>query len=121
MTAPLVLLVVNNGGGRIFAELPIAKLSSSEQPRIEQALEELFFTPPGDFLSGVAQGFGIAYERVSERAALRPVLDAALSEARATIVEVFVPPEDGTKRRAGLRARIAEDVRDVYNGAGGVS
>lgn len=111
VNAPLVLLVVNNGGGRIFAELPLAKLSSSDVPGIDEAMGELFFTPPGDFLSGVAQGFGIAYECITERASLRPALDAALNENRATVIEVMVPPEDGARRRAKFRARLAEALR----------
>jgi 2-succinyl-5-enolpyruvyl-6-hydroxy-3-cyclohexene-1-carboxylate synthase len=110
-SAPLVLLVVNNGGGRIFAELPVAKVSSDKVAGIDDAIEQLFFTPPGDFLAGVASGFGVAYERVEERSALGPILEVALSQNRATVVEVLVPPEDGTQRRAEMRARIAEELR----------
>ena len=121
VAAPLVLLVVNNGGGRIFAELPVASVPPSELPGIDEALEQLFFTPTGDFLQGVAQGFGIAYERVSERSALRVVIDVALREKRATLVEVFVPPEDGTQRRARLRERITEELRALNEEAGGGS
>lgn len=121
VAAPLVLLVVNNGGGRIFAELALARVSPSELPGIDEALKELFFTPTPDFLRGVAQGFGVAYERVSERSALRAVIDVALREKRATVVEVFVPPEDGMKRRARLRERITEELRAQNEEAGGGS
>ena len=104
--APLVVLVIENGGGRIFEELPIGR-SRDAQP----AFEKLFLTRPPAFIAGAAEAFGVSYARVETARALRDVLTGALASPRATVVECVVPPDDGRVRRAKLLEAAREIVK----------
>ncbi len=82
---PLVLLVVNNGGGRIFEQLPVAQQIS------KQALESLFVTPPPSFLAGTCAAFGVAHQRADSSTALSRALADACATASTTVLEVMIP------------------------------
>lgn len=92
--SPLVVLAVNNDGGRIFHELPLAR-----QPELARAVESLFVTPHGHSLAAVAAGFGVAAERVARLADLERVLREAQQAPHATVVEAVVAPEQGSALR----------------------
>ena len=98
--APLTLVVIDNGGGRIFSELPVAEVIAATE------LERLFLTPPPDFLQHAARAFGIAYQRIETRAALAESL--ALTPDGARLLHVVVPPDDGRRRRRTARAAVAQ-------------
>ncbi|MBK8994819.1 MAG: 2-succinyl-5-enolpyruvyl-6-hydroxy-3-cyclohexene-1-carboxylic-acid synthase [Myxococcales bacterium] len=98
-SAPLTLVVVDNAGGRIFGELPVASAISAAE------LERLFLTPPPDFLGHACRAFGVAYERIDSRTGLTNALAARPSGAR--LLHVVVPPEDGRARRRALRESLA--------------
>lgn len=66
----VTLVVIDNGGGRIFAELPVAQAVSAA------TLEHLFLTPPPAFLEHASRAFGLAYTRVETRAELERALEA---------------------------------------------
>ncbi len=95
VAGPVTLVVIDNGGGRIFSELPVASTVSAS------TLERLFSTPPPDFLAHAARAFGVGYERIETRAQLDRALDAADPAAR--VLQVVVPPGDGRARRRSLR------------------
>lgn len=96
---PLVIVAVNNDGGRIFHELPIAKDSSLSTP-----LESLFVTPHGQSPARIATGFGVAARRVERVAELERALAEALDAPHATVIEAVVPPSSGTEQRRAWRA-----------------
>ena len=97
---PLTLVVVDNGGGQIFSELPVARAVSSA------TLERLFLTPPpAGFLEHSARAFGLAYERVSTRPELDRVLGARAEGPR--VVHALVSPDDGRARRRAVREALA--------------
>lgn len=85
-TAPLLLVVVNNGGGRIFEQLPVANAIPAEQ------LSRLFLTPPPSFLPGACGAFGVQHLRVRDHAELASAMDAAFASPRATVIEAMCPP-----------------------------
>lgn len=102
---PLVIVVVQNDGGRIFAQLPLGHHAAAGGP-LERAFTEHFITPQGvGFAQGAAM-FGLPYRRVSTRAAYEAALAEALGADGATLIEAVVPPEDATRRRTA----IAQDV-----------
>lgn len=98
-SGPLSLVVVDNVGGRIFGELPVASAIGVAD------LERLFLTPPPDFLGHACRAFGVAYERIDSRTKLSNALAARPSGAR--LLHVVVPPEDGRTRRRALRESLA--------------
>jgi 2-succinyl-5-enolpyruvyl-6-hydroxy-3-cyclohexene-1-carboxylate synthase len=90
----LAVVVVDNGGGGIFGELPIA--------RHPTAFERLFLTArPGDVLS-IARGLGVAAERITPSevgAATRRAFEAK----GVTVLHVVVDrQESSTRRRRAL-------------------
>lgn len=95
---PLVIVAVNNDGGRIFHELPVARNASLAGP-----LRELFVTPHGLSLRDVAAGFGVTARRVDTLDALTHELAAALRSARCTVIEAVVAPDAGTGLRRAWR------------------
>lgn len=82
--APLTVVVLNNGGGRIFDRLPMAERLS------EQELLA-WLTPPALDVAAVATAFGLEFARATDRAEL----DAALAEATLSggtrVIEAVIP------------------------------
>lgn len=86
----LVFVVVDNGGGGIFGELPIAKHPS--------AFERLFLTPrPGD-LDGVTRALRVPCESASP-SSLGEMLRVALAKGGIGMLHVRVDRSDSSSRR----------------------
>lgn len=95
--APLVVVVVDNGGGRIFDRLPIARAIEGEE------LERLFATPAEVDFSRAAAAFGVAYERCEDVGALRSSLARAFAATAPILIHAVVPRREG----AAILARVA--------------
>lgn len=85
LQAPLVIVVINNAGGRIFERLPIAK---SGLPR--PAFEALFLTAPTLSVAAVAAAMGLVSARCDNKSDFRASLTSALAEPRVTVLEAVV-------------------------------
>jgi 2-succinyl-5-enolpyruvyl-6-hydroxy-3-cyclohexene-1-carboxylate synthase len=94
---PLLVVVVQNDGGRIFEALPIAR-----RPELEAVLEAHFTTPQGVEFSSAAAMFGLRHRRVETVEALRAGFAEGLASGGCTMVEAVVPPHDAVARRARL-------------------
>ncbi len=79
--AHLTLVVINNGGGQIFASLGQRDLPE---------LEPLFVTPHGLDLGELCVAAGAAHTRVSDTGALGPSLARAITHGGVQVVEVMV-------------------------------
>jgi len=100
--APLVIVVVDNGGGRIFGELPVAKLAG-----LEPELERLFYTPqPHAPLRALAEAAGLDYASVSSSPALGSALDRALAREGASIVHAACDHGASARARRSLAVRV---------------
>lgn len=106
-TAPLVLVVLNNDGGRIFEQLPVATT-------LGPAHLEFFTTPHGLRFADAARGFGIAYQRAESEDALGTALDEALGRRSCTLVEVLVPPSGAAELTRALGAAVDLAVRQAW-------
>lgn len=95
--APLAVVVVNNGGGRIFDQLPIGSL-----PEMSEHFERFFATPPSIDVVATARAFGIEAVRVEAAADLASALSRSVARDGATIIEALVPPREGARRRASI-------------------
>jgi 2-succinyl-5-enolpyruvyl-6-hydroxy-3-cyclohexene-1-carboxylate synthase len=98
---PFVVVVVQNGGGRIFEQLPIARAAGAA------LFERCFATPVPVRFDHAAAAFGVAYARAETRAALDEALAAAWSGRGATLIEAVVPPHGGAALAAQIRAELA--------------
>jgi len=95
--APLAIVVVGNGGGRLFELLPLRSL-----PDVGPTFERYFLTPPGVDSVLAAQAFGVRGRGVAGGTAAREALRSSLAEPGATVIEVRVDPHgaDETRRLA---------------------
>ena len=113
--APLAVVVVDNGGGRIFEELPIAR-----DPSLRPELDRLFVTPRPDpqrsLVAALSAGFGVAHVVCRDRDAFSSALSAALGEPHATVIEAIVPPEDGARRRKAHHLAVASHLGSMGEG-----
>jgi 2-succinyl-5-enolpyruvyl-6-hydroxy-3-cyclohexene-1-carboxylate synthase len=130
LPAPLAVVVLNNGGGRIFERLPLAELVGDD-PRFSTWL-----TPPRLDIPAACQAFGIEYARTTDLATLRTEVDAALTlpalpengeatdpdqpsppgahartRSLCTVIEVVVPPGGTTAHQKQIRAGLTEELR----------
>lgn len=93
---PMVVVVINNGGGRIFEQLPVARLDGIE------ADFGLWTTPPEVDFGAIAEGYGVAHRRVASVDDLRLCLIEALGAPGCTVVEAMVPQSDAVVRNRRL-------------------
>lgn len=94
---PLPIVVIDNGGGRIFEELPIAKTVDDPD------LVALFTTPHRFELAAAATVFGLPSVVARDAPSLRSALRAAWSHPGATLVHVVVPEHGAAALEARLR------------------
>ena len=57
ITQPLVIFVINNGGGSIFSSLPIQQVAPESM--------EWFLTPQQVSIEHLAQGYGLSYKKIT--------------------------------------------------------
>jgi 2-succinyl-5-enolpyruvyl-6-hydroxy-3-cyclohexene-1-carboxylate synthase len=102
---PLVVVVLDNGGGRIFEQLPLG-------PRFgeEPAVERFWLTPPAAELAHAAALFGIAHHEVSDAQALSQAIRAALDRNAATVVFTKVAPESARRDLTVVTEALARAV-----------
>jgi 2-succinyl-5-enolpyruvyl-6-hydroxy-3-cyclohexene-1-carboxylate synthase len=92
---PFVILVLNNGGGRIFEQLPIARTAGED-------LMKHFATPQNCDFGHAAKLYGLGYARVDCRSELNAALNRALRSTGCTIVDVTVPPHNAAEESARI-------------------
>lgn len=102
-SSPLVICVINNGGGRIFEQLPVAT-----SPQLSH-----FTTPHAVDFAHAAALYGLAYARADSPAELARALASAQATRGATLVDAVVGPDSAARLAAALprqveRALVAE-------------
>jgi 2-succinyl-5-enolpyruvyl-6-hydroxy-3-cyclohexene-1-carboxylate synthase len=90
----VVLVVVNNGGGQIFALLDQAGVPE---------LDELFVTPHASDVAGLCGAARVGHRRVDRARDLVPALERAAHTGGVQVVEVTADPELQRRRRAEVR------------------
>lgn len=98
--APLVVVVVQNRGGRIFEQLPVY-----HHPAAKDALDH-WITPPEIDLSAAGAMFGVPFTRVDTKAELVRALAEGLQRRSPTLIEAMVPASGARQRNQSLRDRL---------------
>jgi len=101
-TEPLVIVVLQNRGGRIFDRLP---LGSNKEIRAEY--ERLFLTDRAQSFEAVARSFGLAYESVASAGQVREAIERALTRSGATVLESQCVPGNAERFAALVRKGAA--------------
>jgi len=105
LAQPLALVVIDNGGGRIFEHLPLAKLLAA-RPDLAR-----FWTTPHSFdLRHAAELFELPYEAPDSAEAVTRAVSAALSRDGCTLIQVRVAPDSARATSARLREELAAEL-----------
>jgi 2-succinyl-5-enolpyruvyl-6-hydroxy-3-cyclohexene-1-carboxylate synthase len=99
VTGPMVIVVINNGGGRIFEQLPIARSG-------KQSWLSYFTTPHDADLASAAATYGCEFRRADTISGFRRALEAAYGRAGCTVVEAVVPPHSALEQGRELLDRV---------------
>lgn len=107
-TAPLVLVVLANRGGRIFELLPVG------DGRLDEGVfASLFLTDQEVDLEGLASGFGLSYRRATSGDGVEAAVAAACRQGGGCLVEAVISGPPVRERRTALREavlrRLAEE------------
>ncbi|MEO3739656.1 2-succinyl-5-enolpyruvyl-6-hydroxy-3-cyclohexene-1-carboxylic-acid synthase [Kosakonia sp. WA-90] len=97
VSAPFVLVVVNNNGGQIFSLLPT--------PPAER--EQFYLMPQHVDFAHAAAMFGLNYHRPENWDALDQAFAGAWSKAGATLIELVVKETDGAQTLQNLLAQVS--------------
>jgi 2-succinyl-5-enolpyruvyl-6-hydroxy-3-cyclohexene-1-carboxylate synthase len=89
---PLAIVVVQNGGGRIFEQLPIARATDAA------TLSRFFVTPEPVNVAGVAAAFGVRHVTAHTPAELSTALRDALASEAPIVIEAVVEPNAAARR-----------------------
>jgi 2-succinyl-5-enolpyruvyl-6-hydroxy-3-cyclohexene-1-carboxylate synthase len=98
----LTVIVINNQGGRIFEELPIAELPATDA----------WITPHPFELWRLGPVFGVASALVDSSASLELALAEAQSNPGPRWIEARVAPDGAKRWGTALRARVSAALAD---------
>ena len=96
--APFVVVVLNNGGGRIFEQLPLAAAG------LDAAAERYWTTPHQARFDALASTFGIPHAKAGSVATLVAALHDGLRRPGCTLLEATVPDHGAREQYARLLA-----------------
>jgi 2-succinyl-5-enolpyruvyl-6-hydroxy-3-cyclohexene-1-carboxylate synthase len=96
---PLAVVLINNEGGRLFEQLPLARVA-------DEATLRHFTTPHRCDFEHAAGLYGHAFTRVRTRSALAAALAAALARRACTVIEAVVPPQSAAEQQTRILAAL---------------
>ncbi|MEL7368535.1 MAG: 2-succinyl-5-enolpyruvyl-6-hydroxy-3-cyclohexene-1-carboxylic-acid synthase [Myxococcota bacterium] len=99
VSVPLVIVVIDNGGGRIFDMLPAGRRFRDE------AVFAHFTTPPAVDAS-IASAFGLRHQRVDDPDELPAALASAYALSSTTVIQVSVPAHGAIEVADRIEASI---------------
>lgn len=100
LPAPMVIVVVNNGGGRIFEQLPVATADSTREDMA------MFTTPHEVEFSHAARLFGMRYVR-ADLSGLEACIRGSFAQTESSLIEVVVPPKSAAHAERELQLLLA--------------
>ncbi len=112
LRTPLVIVVLDNDGGRIFDQLPVRRLLATGTDD-----EQFWRTSPRCDLAAVARAFGVRYAEAQSASELAAALAQAFEQESLTLLHARVAPDSAYTVRARVLARLALAVAAPQTGA----
>jgi 2-succinyl-5-enolpyruvyl-6-hydroxy-3-cyclohexene-1-carboxylate synthase len=103
--APIVYVVINNGGGRIFDLLPLASVREDMSA---------WTTPQSYSLGDLARAFGVAHVKSQNDDTLRDALREALLRKSATCIEVVVAGDAARTEQAAILRQLEIELTRIF-------
>ena len=100
LNVPLIIVLLNNGGGGIFSFLPIAEF--------KEGFEKFWGTPHSCTLAGAVSGFELNYSQPMDVVHFKKVYTQALKSQTSTIIEVITNREENLKVHQSLNQVIQD-------------
>ncbi len=101
VVVPMVVVVVQNRGGRIFEQLPLAS-----HPAAADEVFEHWTTPHDLDLAPAAALHGLPYERAERLGELEAALGRGFGRPGVTVIEAMVPPHGAAEQNRGMLRRL---------------
>ena len=98
-----VIVVIDNGGGRIFEQLPIY-----EQLEAHAGTSRYWLTPPSVELEHAAQLFGYRYAKLNERAQIAAALREATGQPGVSVLQIVVDATSARRSEQRVRAELEQ-------------
>jgi 2-succinyl-5-enolpyruvyl-6-hydroxy-3-cyclohexene-1-carboxylate synthase len=102
---PFVIVIIDNGGGRIFEQLPIYG-ELSQAPK----LARFWLTPPAADLNHAAALFGHQFQRIADASEIGPALGRAASFAGTSVIQIVVEASSSRASERRVRADLERAV-----------
>jgi len=115
LSHPFVVVVVQNGGGRIFEQLPLGRGASESTPGVRHLYERTLAhisTPHSIRFEHAAALFGHDYAHVTTGSALTAALERAYASTRCTVIEVEVAPHGAVAEYDRLWSAVTAKLGD---------
>ncbi len=103
LPVPLIIVLLNNGGGAIFSFLPIAEF--------KEGFEKFWGTPHPYTLAAAASMFELNYSQPMDAAHFKKAYTQALKSQTSTIIEVITNREENVKTHRLLQDTINESIK----------
>jgi 2-succinyl-5-enolpyruvyl-6-hydroxy-3-cyclohexene-1-carboxylate synthase len=103
LDSPLALVVLDNGGGRIFEHLPVSQLLAERED-----LARFWTTPQSYDLSHAAALYGLSFASPTSDAELTRAVGAALERKGCTLIQARVPADSARSLSARVRERFEQ-------------
>jgi 2-succinyl-5-enolpyruvyl-6-hydroxy-3-cyclohexene-1-carboxylate synthase len=94
---PATIVLIHNDGGGIFRRLPVAGHGAE--------FEDFFLTPHGLDFEPAVRMFGLEFERVEDRAALRTALERSIGRTPSRVIEIRTDSQRHEEFRREVIAR----------------
>ena len=103
---PIIIIVINNNGGRIFQNLPISKK--------KKFLKEYFITPQNLNLKDIVEAFGIKYKLIKNRTELRNVIESQQRKVP-IILEIQTDASESVKLREKIFRAVKSEIDKQFS------
>jgi 2-succinyl-5-enolpyruvyl-6-hydroxy-3-cyclohexene-1-carboxylate synthase len=106
--SPLVILVIDNAGGRIFEQLPVRSWLEAHH-----GLSDYWLTPHGLELSRAAELYGVRHQTARTASELSTALRTAHETPATTLIVAKVPPHSALEHRRRVLQLVATEIRSL--------